>query len=110
MSEDTSSTNIIAFRLNALEEMMAKTHEDLLAKLDIIIEKQQLRDTAIALEKQKREQMQTELSKLEKRTFVVESTLTKLQISMAEKLGPGALAGAAVAFAVEVTRFLIMGE
>ena len=110
MSEDTPSTNIIAFRLDALEEMMAKTHEDLLAKLDIIIEKQQLRDTAIALEKQKREQMQVDFAKLEKRTFIVESTLTRLQISMAEKLGPGALAGGAVALAIEAARFLINGE
>ena len=109
-------TNIIAFRLTALEEMVMKSHDDLLKshvslleRLDLLLEKQQARDVVTALEAQKGEQLRVDVDKIEKRQDLTDKTLLKLQISMAEKLGPGALAGGAVAVFIELARFLVIG-
>ena len=99
--------NIVAFRLNNLEETAIRNHKDLSSKLDTLIKNQQRYGADLAVAKVQREQLEQDQNKLEGRVERVETSVTNLQISLAERLGPGALAGGGMAVLIQIVAYLI---
>jgi hypothetical protein len=126
---ENKGQSITDFRLDKIESTLESSIGEINVKLDQLLTLQSDYKTEIALEKQLsttlRERvtmleaaLAEDISKLENTTRqeaiefksalqTLSDTSTKIQISMAEKIGPGALAGGGVAALLTVIKHLI---
>lgn len=100
---DDQQQGVIAFRLDQMESSIT----DMNGKLDTLINQQATYNVQVALVEQKHEQLEDRVHLLEKKVTHLQSTDTDIQINLAQKLGPGAIAGAGGAGIMIVLRFIM---
>ena len=96
---------VVAFRLNQMEA--AINHMD--SKLDAFLSTQQQYITDVALAKQATRSLETRVSILENKMDKQQDVDTQLQVNLAQKLGPGAIAGGIVAAIMFILKFMAGG-
>lgn len=104
-----SETSIIVFRLDELEKKLGADLGNLAVKLDKLLTDQAHIHTKIALNEQKSVQIERDVRKLEEDSKALESTISKVQITLAERVGYGMLGGAGIAGVAEILRLVILG-
>jgi chromosome segregation ATPase len=100
---DEGQIQLIVFRLDQVETSI----EEMNSKLDLLLVHQQKYRTEVALVKQAQSDLDKRVTKLETKTENLQLTNTDLQIGLAGKLGPGAIAGGVVAGLMLILRFLV---
>jgi len=116
---------LIKFRVTQLENLIGEVVQRIESKVDQLLTLQSKANTSIALEAQRREQLEKEVERLEKKvdqTFVVVTKevdevqkkvetqsehLTKIRITFAEKFAPGAISGGGAAAVVTAAVYLV---
>lgn len=94
---------VVVFRLNALDT----TVEEVNKKLDRLLVHQQEHMTNVALVKQSQLQAEKRMVALETKLEQTQEQTSDLRVGLAEKLGPGAIAGALTAGLMTLIRFLL---
>jgi len=108
MSEE--ETNLLSYRISSVEEKQLHSYDSLVKineKLDRILDLQKDSHMTITLEAERRLHLDSRVKLLETEGKDFSSKLVGLQISLAEKVGPGAIAGGGVAIVVGVLQYLV---
>lgn len=102
---DPEQLGVVAFRLDAMEDTIKEVN----SKLDQLLSNQQQYVTDVALVKQEQSQMRHRLKALEYRLEGLQDTSTDLKVGLAQKLGPGAVAGGIIAAIMMILKFVAGG-
>ncbi len=97
---------VIEYRLSVIEGRLSNTLEQLERKMDLLLEKFAESKSDHALSKQELGQTKNELNKMEIKLNTIGENVTKMQISLAEKLGYGVAGGGAITVIIELAQQL----
>jgi len=98
---------ILEYRIDRVEKDVAEGLTEINTKLDMLIEARQEAATILAVEAQKHIQIESKVDTIQLDLNQTRTDVQSLQISTAERLGPGAIAGAVVAAMMLVLKFMV---
>lgn len=98
----TPDINLVSYRLKEIESNLDKHLEKLSNKIDLLLA--ELNKTTIAQSetKVKVDKLETEVDTLKKADFYIKEEITKLKVSVAEKLSWGAVGGGVAAAIIKL--------
>lgn len=103
--EEDKDIGLLAFRLDQIE----KSIENFDKKLDQLLTKQESYVVEVALLKAGQKVHEARINAVETKSELVQKTTSDLQISLAQKIGPGAAAGGVVALISFVIKTIMGG-
>ncbi len=106
---ESSDIKIITFRLGEVEKKLDSSARQMTLKLDQLITHNQKQYTAVLLERQARITLERRVHELESTLQDAQGDLVDVRVSLAEKIGPGAIAGFIVSIIVAVTQSFVGG-
>lgn len=106
MSEE-ARMQVVEYRLDKVEELLGQNIAQINNKLDTIIEANSDFQAAIATQTARAEAIQYQVSELKVRVDDNAKDIGNMRVSLAEKVGPGALAGAISAILIVAGKALL---
>lgn len=110
--QDNPQTNIgiITYRLNEMEKKIEKNLENLLLKVDTLIDKINYSELKVNELKIKVDKLEKEVEELKRTDNKTKEDLNQIKITMAEKIGWGALGGGTITIIVKAFEYLSGGQ
>jgi tRNA(Ser,Leu) C12 N-acetylase TAN1 len=106
MSEE-ARMQVIEYRVQTLETLVGENITQINSKLDTIIDSQADSQTAVATETAKRQALQYQVKEIKDDVGENTKDISNMRVSLAEKVGPGAIAGAVSAILVVLLKALV---
>lgn len=111
-NQENPQTNIgiITYRLNEMEKKIEKNLENLLVKVDTLIDKINHSELKVNELKVKVDKLEKEVEELKQTDNKTKEDLNQIKVTMAEKIGWGALGGGTITVIVKMFEYLSGGQ
>ena len=102
LNNSNNNMGIITYRLNEMEKKIEKNLETLLSRVDVLIEKINNSELKVNELKVKVNSLEKDVQALKETDSKTKEDLNQIKISMAEKIGWGALGGGSITILVKI--------
>jgi len=107
ISDFKIEVNLLTYRLTTIENKIDNSLDNLSKKIHDMISHYSETKSKQALTNQSLDQVKSDIGKIETKVTKLESDMTTLQVTFAEKLAYGGVGGGAVAISIEVLKKLL---
>lgn len=102
--------NILAYRIEQLEEMLKRFGEDFSKKLDSILERSTAQSEKLATHDTQLRFLRDGQDKQDGQIVELQKEIVQVKLTMAERIMPGAISGSVIVIVAGVLKFLLTGS